>query len=409
MIDTLAPPSIDPPRFNPARAELIGKIVLARFLQRPVTAILAAAREAERIVRCARLLNGATPALRRHVLEFAVWRHHSSPGEAVGSVEWIHGRPTVVYHSRYLACEYTIDDSLLAARLSRFGQNQVRTALRAVRTLLLLSTRNRITHGMCRTLLQVQHEFLRAGDDTRLVPVTGRELARAVRASGVHAADPTRISRLLRSTVLILPDGIPRPLKLLCPTSRIVLRTLVREILERERQRRATGHLTATWDDEEIARRIRPRPGVFVSRRLVAYCRQALGAPGARIRSRRACYIAATMNFSGFSRLDRMSVLKHAPLAPGVYELRIPPGEPGHAPDCVGVIYLGRAKNLRRRLLAHTARNHRNDRLAHHIRCARLLFRNRIEIGDLKRAEQSLYRLFRDTYGRPPECNKMSP
>jgi hypothetical protein len=272
-----------------------------------------------------------------------------------------------------------------------------------------VTTRNRITHEVCQVLLRVQREFLRTGDEARLVPLTGRELARAVQAQGVTAADASRVSRVLRSTVLVLPDGTPRPLRMLCPTSRTVLGALVRDVLDRERMLRARGCLKRAWGDDEIARRVQQRPDVFVSRRLVAYCRKNLGAPGARARTRRGCYMAITMDFSSLARLDRQGIFRHAPTAPGVYELRLVPGERGHASSCAGVIYVGKAKNLRRRLLAHASGNGRNKKLSRYVRRARISFRYRVENGDIKRAEEELYQQFRETYGRPPECNQMSP
>ncbi len=78
-------------------------------------------------------------------------------------------------------------------------------------------------------------------------------------------------------------------------------------------------------------------------------------------------------------------------------------------PSCAGIVYVGKAKNLRRRLLAHLTPNGRNGPLASRVRRGRLLFRVRIEAGDLKRAEKELYRQFLDTYARPPECNRLSP
>lgn len=403
------PTETDPKSFYPMRAKLIGKIVLARFLERSPASVLAAVHDAEDVARCSGLFDEPIPAMRRRMLPGATLELGVVPDEAVGRVRMRKGRPVLGWRAASFAFEYIVDGPRLAACLQQGGEATTETILRAVRTLLLVTTRNRITHKVCQVLLRVQREFLRTANEARLVPLTGRDLARAVQTQGLDAADASRVSRVLRSTVLVLPNGTSRPLRMLCPTSRRVLGALVRDVLDRERMLRGRGRLKRAWADDEIARRVQQRPDVFVSRRLVAYCRKNLGSPGARGRMRRSCYMAITMDFSSLARLDRQGILCHAPTAPGVYELRLAPGERGHVRGCAGVIYVGKAKNLRRRLLAHASGNGRNKKLSCYVRQARLSFRYRVENGEIKRAEEELYRQFRETYGRPPECNQISP
>ncbi|MCR4341361.1 MAG: hypothetical protein NUW01_15895 [Gemmatimonadaceae bacterium] len=393
---------------NSTRAKLIGKIVLARFLERSSASILAAVKSAEDVARRNGLLDGTAPALCRRVLPDAIYDRKADSEDVFARVRVRKNLPVLVWRSVYFASEYTVDGARLAECLARAGEAS-ETILRAVRTLLLVTTRNRIAHEVSRSLIAAQGDFLRTCEETRLAPLTERQVAREVRSHGVSAADTSRVSRLLRSTVVVLPDGTPRPLRVLCPTSRMVLGALVRDVLERERMLRARGRLKGAWDDNEIARRVWRRPGIFVSRRLVAYCRKSLGAPDARVRTRRGCYMEITMNFATLAKLERQSIFRRAPTAPGVYELRLAPGERGHTPRCADIIYVGKAKNLRRRLLAHAGGNGRNKNLAGYVRRTRVLFRYRVEKGDLKRAEEELYRQFRETYGRPPECNRMSP
>jgi hypothetical protein len=393
---------------NPTRAQLIGKIVLARFLAKPPASVLAAVQAAEEVVRRAGLFDGPMPAVRRNVLPGASCALEGGPDDVVARVQVKNGRPVLVWRAVYFACEYVVDGQRLAIGLAQMGDEGADAILRAVRTLLLVSTRNRIAHAVADVLVRAQRGFLRTGSETRLVPLTERQVAREAQTR-VPAADASRVSRVLRSTAILLQDGTALPLRALCPTSRVVLRALVRELLERERRLRARGLLRRAWTDEELARRVPRRAGIRVSRRLIAYCRKSLGAPSASVRSRRGCYLAATMEFSTLAPLTTSGILRAAPAAAGVYELRLAPGQPGYEPRCAGIIYLGRAKNLRRRLLAHANPNGRNRRLASHMRRARVLFRVRLETGDLKRAEEELYRRFLDTYAHPPECNRLSP
>jgi hypothetical protein len=390
------------------RPTLVGRIILARFLSRPAEAVEAAARAAQEVAEQAGLLRGPASALGLRRLPGSCWSPGVLPGVVCGRIEIRNGKPALLWRSPYFTGAYTVDRERLARRLARLDPEARETVLRAVRTLLLLGTRNRIAHEVARVLLRTQRDFLRTGCEARLKVLTEREVTREAQGR-CRGADASRISRVLRSTVVLLPGGKPVALRSLCPSSRTVLRALVRQVLERERCLRARGLLLRAWTDEELAQRIPPVPRVRVSRRLVAYCRQSLSAPNAAVRSRHGRYMVSTMDFSKLAPLTRADVLDRAPVAAGVYELRLAPGQPAYEPTCAGIIYLGRAKNLRRRLLAHANPNGRNGRLASHVRQGRVLFRVRLAPGDLERVEKELYRQFVETYGHPPECNRLTP
>lgn len=343
------------------------------------------------------LLPGASHALVAH-----------GPDGIFAQVRVRNGSPLLVWRSLYFGCAYTVDGQRLAAWVAHADGECSEGMLRAVRTLLLVSTRNLIAHEVVRVLIAAQRDFLRTGVEGRLAVLTERQIVREARAR-LPAADASRVSRVLRSTVVLLPTGTPLSLRALCPSSRAVLRALLRDVLARERWLREQGLLLGAWTDEELACRVPRREGMRVSRRLVAYCRKSLGVPGATVRARRSGYMATTMDFSTLRPLARPGILQGAPQAAGVYELRLAPGQPGYEPHCAGIIYLGKATNLRRRLLAHATPNGRNRGLARHVRRAGVLFRVRLEAGDLTRAEQALYRQFVDTYGRPPACNTLRP
>jgi RNA polymerase sigma-54 factor len=392
-----------------ARAALIGKIVLARFLERPLPAVIVAVQAAEAVAQRYRLFHGRNAPLRCRRLDGAEIQAGAPHAEALGSVCVKAGQPVVRLYSVYSTYEYLLNRSRLAACLEPLSDADRVRVLRAVRTLLLLTTRNRLTLEVCRIVLEVQHRFLRTVNEAEMVPLTGCAVAQEAQRRGVTAADAGRVSRILRSTVVVLPDGSTWPLRRLCPTSRTVLRAHVRRVLEIERRLRARGRLERAWSDAAIAERLARRTGIPVSQRLVSYCRQTLGAPGVRVRTARGGYMAATMNFSRLAPLERPAVVERAPAAPGVYELRLSRGEPDYTPACAGVIYIGRATDLRRRLLAHASGNGRNAELARHIAGSRVLFRFRVETGDITHAESALFRQFCETYGRPPACNRVHP
>ncbi len=390
------------------RPTLVGRIILARSLSRPAQAVGAAARAAEEVARQAGLFGRPAGALRLRRLPGSCWSPAVLPEGVCGRIEIRSGKPALLWRSRYFTGTYTVDGGRLARRLAQLDPEARKAALRAVRALLLVGTRSRITHEVVRVLLRAQRDFLGTRCEARLEVLTEREVTRQAQGR-CRPADASRISRVLRSTVVLLPGGKPVALRSLCPSSRTVLRALVRQVLERERSLRARGLLLRAWTDEELAQRIPRVSRIRVSRRLVAYCRQSLSAPNAAVRSRHGRYMVSTMDFSKLAPLTRADVLDRAPVAAGVYELRLAPGQPAYEPACAGIIYLGRAKNLRRRLLAHASPDGRNGRLASHLRRGRVLFRVRLAAGDLERVEKELYRQFVETYGHPPECNRLRP
>lgn len=403
------PAAMKPRSAARARTALIGNIVLARFLQRPLPAVVAAVQGAEEVARRAGLLDGPHAPLRRKRLEGSRLDPDGARGDTLGCVRFRAGRPVVLLHSPLFGCEYVVNGSRLGAHLDQLTDAERVNALRALRTLFLASTRNRITLEVCRIVLDAQRAFLRTMDEARMVPLTGRAVAHEARRRGVAAAEASRVSRVLRSTPVLLRDGSIHPLRSLCPTSRAVLRARVRDVLDLERRLRARGQLPTPWSDAEIARRVSRQVGRHVSRRLVSYCRHALGVPAVSQRRHRGCYLSATARFSTLAPLDRETVLRRAPTSAGIYELRLARTDPEYRPQHAGVIYIGKANNLRHRLLTHATGNGRNPRLAQHIRRSKVMFRFCRVSGDLRQAETHVYRQFRETYGRAPECNRMHP
>ncbi|MEK6769726.1 MAG: hypothetical protein AABY85_12150, partial [Gemmatimonadota bacterium] len=181
--------------------KLIGKIVLARFLERTPASVLAAARQAEEVARRAGLFDGAAPALRRKLLPGASHPLAPGPDRVFARVQVKKGKPVLVWRSVYFGCEYTVDGQRLSAWLAQ-TEDESSEVLRAVRTLLLVSTRNRIAHEVARVLFRAQRDFLRTGSEARLVVLTQRQVVREAQAR-LAAADASRVSRLLRSTVVL--------------------------------------------------------------------------------------------------------------------------------------------------------------------------------------------------------------
>jgi len=181
--------------------------------------------------------------------------------------------------------------------------------------------------------------------------------------------------------------------------------------------------------DEAIAGIIEREYGIRLLRRTVANIRHDLAIPDYKSRSRRANYLAATEGFSALVPLTPQALRIMVPAQPGVYEIRVafdsslagekeewlgksvPPACVQHAdrPGPHSVVYIGSAGDLRKRLGDHLRGNSGNALLHRHIAEGAARVRFRLISDGWRWVERELYRVFCETFGAPPLCNRMSP
>ena len=233
-------------------------------------------------------------------------------------------------------------------------------------------------------------------------------------------ADAGRISRLVRGLLIALPNRKTIPLVKLFARPRQIHCYFVDYVVKNEKAWMLSGILKRPLPDEGIVEILEREYGIRVSRRTVANIRHALAIPDCRRRSQRMNYLAATEGFSALLPLTPQALRVTVPAQAGVYEIRAAcvsgvDGEkeewPGKSvpPEPHSVVYIGSAGDLRKRLGDHLRGSSDNALL---YRCivegtARVRFRL---IGDGWRwVEREMYRVFCETFGAPPLCNRMSP
>jgi RNA polymerase sigma-54 factor len=233
-------------------------------------------------------------------------------------------------------------------------------------------------------------------------------------------ADPGRISRLVRGLSIALPDGRAATLASLFPKPRQVHCRFVDYVIQKEKFRMAEGSLRGPLSDGAIAEVLEREFGICVLPRTVASIRHDLAIPDSRSRRQRMDYLAATEGFSALVPLTSHTLRGAVPAHPGVYEIRaasaagIDEERDGWLCGCAppgprSVLYIGSAGDLRKRLGEHLRGNSGNVLLYRHIAegAARVRFR---PVGEgWRRVERELYRVFCETFGAPPPCNRMSP
>ncbi|MDP2760763.1 MAG: hypothetical protein Q8O64_10250, partial [Sideroxyarcus sp.] len=291
-----------------------------------------------------------------------------------------------------------------------------------LRRLRLINTRNRLTHALMQTVLASQAAYLRSGQALALLPLTQAEVSVRLRSESNLSvvADPGRISRLVRVLSIALPNGEAVPLSGLFPKPRQVHCHFVDHVIKNEKTWMFEGVLREPLTDEAIAAILKREYGIRLLRRTVANIRRDLAIPDCRSRSQRMNYLAATEGFSALLPLTPQTLRTVVPPQPGVYEIRAALGSPmseakegwiekSAPPGPHSVVYIGSTGDLRKRLGDHLRGSSDNVLLYNHLSDGAARVRFRLVSEGWRWAERDLYRVFCETFGTPPLCNRMSP
>ena len=416
---------------NKIDAGLLGKIVLARFLELPLRAF-------DRLVTQVESSTGFStlrPWVTAGQLEGAQVAHdapdtpqtRSSPvmGEIRDMKNLYLGTKAnrnlvFLYHRDSYVREYRFDEEGVDLLMSRPDfPAELAGVLRRLR---LINTRNRLTHALMQAVLASQAAYLRSGQALTLLPLTQAEISARLRSeSGLSVvADPGRISRLVRVLSIALPSSEVVPLGSLFPKPRQVHCHFVDRVIKREKAWMLEGVLCEPLTDEAIAAILKREYGICLLRRTVANIRRDLAIPDYRSRSQRMNYLAATEGFSTLVPLTPQALRTAVPAQPGVYEIRAAFASPmceskegwlekSVSPGPHSVVYIGSTGDLRKRLGDHLRGSSDNVLLYNHLSDGTARVRFRLVSEGWRWAERDLYRVFCETFGTPPLCNRMSP
>jgi len=404
---------------NNIDAELLGKIVFARFLELPLQKFERLVRRLEGSVEFATLRPVVIPALLQGARVSEVGHSRSCPAAVLGEVhETGQGLEFVYRHASY-AREYHFDEEAIKQFTTDPAlPGDVAGTFRRLR---LINSRNRLTHALMQALLEHQAEYLRTGQPLVLAPLSQAAIAARLRSNpGLSVvADPGRLSRVVRGLAVALPGGKIIPLSGLFPTQRKVHCHYVDHVIKIEKSWLLQGLLSKPLTDEGIAEHIRREFGANVSRRTVANIRHDLAIPDYRSRGQRLDYLAATAGFSPLVPLTRQALRSDIPPEPGVYEIRAPGGhliedrrsglEETAGSGAQPVVYIGSSGDLSKRLADHLRGSSGNALLHRYVAGGTARVRFRLIDEGWRLIERELYRVFCETFGAPPLCNRMSP
>ena len=409
------------PSNNKIDAALLGKIVLARFLENPLRAFDRFMARVESSAGFSALTPWVTVACLEgaQAVNSAVdIRTHSS--STLGEVCEAGGRLRFLYHRESYAREYLLDEAAMD-RLRSHGDFPAEL-VRTLHRLRLINSRNRLTHALVQALLAAQAKYLLSGEQSSLVALTQAQMSERLKAEArlSMVADAGRISRLVRGLSITLPNRKRIPMAELFPRPRKIHCYFVDHVIKSEKAWIGKGVLEAPLSDEAIAQIIGREYGVRLLRRTVANIRHALAIPDCRRRRQRANYLTATEGFSALVPLTPQALRSVVPGHPGVYEIRadFAPGTGGEnnssarrmlPPESHGVVYIGSAGDLRKRLGDHLRGSSGNALLYRYVTAGDARVRFRLVSEGWRWVERELYRVYCETFGAPPVANRMSP
>lgn len=395
----------------PLSPEVIGRIILARFLSLSPSAYEAALDKVES--------SPLFQALCTHLIVFkrfpraGVTQSDLAP-EALASIQRKGGGLFILYRRIGFAGEYlfqmeNLDDPGLCQDLSGSveltvvgGPAQIVELRRKLR---LINTRNKLTQMVLLGLLQHQEAYLKSGDLLKLKPLTQLRLVDWIKSQGYRPLDPSMISRLVGHSAIITPWGELKRLKELFPSRAEISEALIRKMLEEEKYLTFPDGIEACYTDQQIQKRLELELDYCVSRRWVTRLRHLMGIPPSWQRRAGYWYPPKWAQLSRHFPLTPAAVSINAPEAAGVYEMATAEFNIDYPGGITGIFYIGRARNLRRRLKFHLGSNHKNKELKSLIKGHRCLFRF-ARCQDSLRGERELLQAFVQTYGRLPLGNK---
>lgn len=405
-----------------SRAHLIGVIILTKFLKLPLSRYEAMIEKVESSPMFAQLWPGIisiNPFPRAQVLEP---RKALTPN-TIGQLQEDRLGFSISYRHAGLSSEYVFNEGKLSQwRQSQMLSNGEETKIQVVkRQLRLINTRNRLTHMILMGITEYQRSYLVSRNTMHLRPLSQIALAQWIRnkmegynpflssGSRLELVDNSMISRLTHHISVLDTQGQNIPLRDFFPTTRDIHKRMIETILNKEKEQVEQGNIERAYTDEEIKKRMEEQYGVSVSRRTITVCRQDMRIPSSYIRNSKCIYPPRLTRFSLYYPLNMASVKTNVPETPGVYEISVTDMKVDYPLCSSGVVYIGRAKNLRKRLRDHLRPGSKNGDLKTLLSNHRAIFRYILKNRDIRAEERMICQCFILAYGSLPHCNHIRP
>ncbi|RLC63692.1 MAG: hypothetical protein DRI01_04760 [Chloroflexi bacterium] len=398
--------------------KLVGKIILANFLEHSVEKFITFVSEVERTPLYKKLVQEGT-IMPKSLPEATILEQKNAATLAKsGVITRIGGGASfpIYYTAREFSVEYQINDEKLARHQNdrKLPAEERKNIDRLLNKLRRINTRNLIVHMILKGIVEHQRDYFASNNELNIKPLARAELARFISDSRDgsrsldFAIDVSRVSRATRELSLITPKGDEVPLRILFASRKDMAKRCIRAILNQEKKDIGSGRVAKAYTDEELVDKMNEEYGLSITRREVAYCRKELGILPYFERNGYVYHTLAA-NFSRMYPFTARSVESNAPVSSGIYQLCLDAGGIDYPTGCCQTFYIGSAKNLRKRLLSHLSSSSKNGGIKKFMEERSCVFRYLRVPRRWAHEEKRFYNLFVATYGDSPVCNRISP
>jgi RNA polymerase sigma-54 factor len=251
-----------------------------------------------------------------------------------------------------------------------------------------ITTRNRFSIHILRSLLEYQRDFFFSSKESDLAPLTFKQF---LSLYPHRHLDQSRLSRVVSNLFVEMPQQEVINLRHLFLSKKRWHSYHIREIIN------ASDENLKDWDIQKLL----ARRGIYLSLRGICACRKLLSIPNYKERSY-PYYYGKNMRFSDYLALSerRFSRIK---AEPGIYEFSVP-FKISYAKNRSNIVYIGSSGNLRKRIASYSSSNVKNSRLAELITNQEVFVRFCCDERPVE-LEKRLLNNFRTIYGELPKAN----
>ena len=398
--------------------KLVGKIILANFLEYGVEKFITFINEVEGLPLYKRLVKEGI-IIRKSLPNAKVLRQKNATALAKSGVIAKIGRGvnfSIYYTMREFSTEYQTNDEKLPRSMNslKLTEEERKNITGLLNRLRRISTRNLIVHKILKGIMEYQRDYFQSNNELDLKPLTRAELARLISGSGEGShsfdfiIDASRISRAIYGLSLITPKGEEVPLRFFFASRKDMVKRYIKAIVNQEKKDICSGQSTKPYTDGELRYKLKEEHDLLITRREVAYCRGELGVLPYLERNGYE-YRTLVANFSQIYPFTTRSIESSAPMSPGVYELRLNGDVIEYPTSYSQIFYIGSGKNLRKRLLSHLSSSNKNGGIRRFAKERSCVFRYLRVPQGWTLGEKRFYNFFISTYGDSPLCNHASP
>ena len=343
------------------KPEIIGRIILAKFLSLPMKRYEAEInkirndnlyQDLSRIITFKKFPKAeVSKNLNKHNLNI------------LGRIEKERNTFFILYRTSWFAGKFRLDRNRLKnlnkiGKLKDLKENEIESIDRKLK---LISTRNIITHMVLISIIEHQPEFLRTLNPLKIIPLSQVQVSNWIKNQGYQWIDNSMISRVITDTLIEIPNGTTMILKDFLPNKREVYKRYIKEILVKEEMHIKSNKIISPYTDEEIRVILRKKFGLNISRRTISYCRNQMRIAPSYRRTYNNLYPPNWINFSSYFPMTLDSVKENTPELSGIYEMSIANDNIRYPLKSTNVFYIGSSKNIRKRLKTHLGKWTKNE------------------------------------------------